>query len=263
MPSGSPDSSPPSTASPPKGSPDSMGIRSPRHRQRTSSTGVAPGGTAYLGRRRVGTGLTYQWFKNGNPLTDGGNISGSTTAILTISNASAGDDADYTVAVTGGSPVSTVTSSPAHLYLLGAPLIVAQPAPTWQSSSASPSPLRPRFSPPHRPPISGAGTVSPLNSANDQRIDHRPLSLPSAARSQTGTYTLTITNSQGTATTSRSICSSRPLPSRPPPTPDSPHPTPSPPSTPCPTAHARRHSQRHTHQSIAHQPHLGPASRQA
>ena len=33
-----------------------------------------------------GTPLSYQWQKNGSPLSNGGNISGATTATLTISN---------------------------------------------------------------------------------------------------------------------------------------------------------------------------------
>jgi len=41
----------------------------------------------------------YQWMKNGTNLVDGGNISGSTTSMLTISGATAADDGAYSVLV--------------------------------------------------------------------------------------------------------------------------------------------------------------------
>lgn len=55
-----------------------------------------------------GQPLTYQWRKNGRSLPDGGNISGATTATLTISNLTEDDEAIYNVAVfgAGGSVVS-------------------------------------------------------------------------------------------------------------------------------------------------------------
>ncbi len=76
-----------------------------------------------------GSDLTYQWLKDGVALTDGGNISGATTATLTISNAAAADAGDYTVEVTGGCANGTVTSDPATLTIGGCedPAIVAAP----------------------------------------------------------------------------------------------------------------------------------------
>jgi hypothetical protein len=48
----------------------------------------------------TGTGLTYQWKKDGTNLTDGGRISGATTASLSIATTEAGDMADYTCLIT-------------------------------------------------------------------------------------------------------------------------------------------------------------------
>ena len=45
------------------------------------------------------TPLSYQWKKDGNILTDGGNISGATEATLTITNAQASDAGNYTCCV--------------------------------------------------------------------------------------------------------------------------------------------------------------------
>ena len=58
---------------------------------------------------------TYQWQKNGSNLSDGGNIAGSTTANLTVSNVAAADVASYALVVT--SPVGSVTSAPAALSI--------------------------------------------------------------------------------------------------------------------------------------------------
>jgi subtilisin-like proprotein convertase family protein len=48
----------------------------------------------------AGVGNTYVWRKNGTPLVNGGNISGATTATLTVSNISATDAGNYDVIVT-------------------------------------------------------------------------------------------------------------------------------------------------------------------
>lgn len=54
--------------------------------------------------------ITYQWQKNGTPLTDGGNISGATTATLTISSLSGGDAASYTLVATGPGGSTSVSA---------------------------------------------------------------------------------------------------------------------------------------------------------
>jgi len=46
------------------------------------------------------SGLRYQWYKDGTPLTDGGRISGSQTNTLTIADVTAADAGVYTVVVT-------------------------------------------------------------------------------------------------------------------------------------------------------------------
>jgi hypothetical protein len=57
--------------------------------------------------------LTFHWKRYGTNLIDGGNISGSTTATLTVVNAAAADATDYSVVV--GNNVGTATSINASL----------------------------------------------------------------------------------------------------------------------------------------------------
>jgi hypothetical protein len=61
----------------------------------------------------------YQWYKNNTPLSDGGNIFGSTNTSLQISNVSAGDIASYFVIITNS--VNSVTSSIVTLNVLATP----------------------------------------------------------------------------------------------------------------------------------------------
>jgi hypothetical protein len=73
---------------------------------RTNYVGTA----ASFGVYAVNPGpLSYQWRKNGVTLTDGGEVAGSTSASLTLSNVSLSDAAGYDVIVTG---YNSITSSP-------------------------------------------------------------------------------------------------------------------------------------------------------
>ena len=66
----------------------------------------------------TGTGLSYQWKKRTTNLTDGGAISGATTATLTINPTVTGDAAsDYNVVITGTAPCTPLTSNIAALVV--------------------------------------------------------------------------------------------------------------------------------------------------
>jgi hypothetical protein len=60
--------------------------------------------------------LTYQWRRNNGNLSDGGNLSGTATRVLSITSATAGDAGNYDVIVTGGA--GPVTSSIAALTVV-------------------------------------------------------------------------------------------------------------------------------------------------
>ncbi|MBK8563116.1 MAG: BspA family leucine-rich repeat surface protein [Saprospiraceae bacterium] len=62
----------------------------------------------------TGNDLTYQWRKNGTPLSNGGSTSGATSAALTITGIAAGDAGNYDVVLTDTCG-STLTSNAAGL----------------------------------------------------------------------------------------------------------------------------------------------------
>ncbi|MBN8459583.1 MAG: hypothetical protein J0M04_17270 [Verrucomicrobia bacterium] len=164
-----------------------------------TATGVAPGSTAYLGVGASGTGLTYQWLKNGSPLANGGNISGATSAVLAISNASPADDADYTVEVTGG--VTTIASSTAHLYVLGAPLVVSQPAAATPALGSTLSLTAGVYA---ASPATYTWTrdgVPIINGGRYSGATTPSLAIAGVNAVDNGNYTLTVTNGLGTIST--------------------------------------------------------------
>jgi len=75
------------------------------------------GGTASFRIKAAGVRpMSFQWQKNGAPLSDGGNISGATTATLNIANVGGADAGNYSVVVSNASGV--VTSSVAPLAVV-------------------------------------------------------------------------------------------------------------------------------------------------
>jgi hypothetical protein len=77
------------------------------------------GTSASFSVNATGTNLTYQWSKNGTPIT------GATSSILTLSNVQSSDAANYSVVVTGA--CNNVTSSTATLTVNNPVAITAQP----------------------------------------------------------------------------------------------------------------------------------------
>ena len=78
--------------------------------------GGCTGGPAVIHAAAGGTGkISYQWRKGGAPLSDGGPISGATTATLTIDPSSASDAGSYDVVVTDA--CTTVTSTTAQMII--------------------------------------------------------------------------------------------------------------------------------------------------
>ena len=94
--------------------------------QPTNQTLVVGASTTFAVTATGSGPLNFQWFKNGLPLADGGNISGAAANILKLSALATADAGNYSVRV--GNLVGSVASSNATLTVLVPPAITAQPA---------------------------------------------------------------------------------------------------------------------------------------
>ncbi|MFN0011579.1 MAG: immunoglobulin domain-containing protein [Phycisphaerales bacterium] len=98
----------------------------PTFTQQPSNSSVSQGQTAMFTAAASGTPApTLQWRRNGNNLSDGGNISGATTGTLTIANAGPGNAGSYDCVATN--VVSAVPSNAVALEIRTAPVISGQP----------------------------------------------------------------------------------------------------------------------------------------
>ena len=67
-----------------------------------------PGDTVIFSVSPTGSApFTYKWRRNGSPLTDGGNITGSASAVLTLASVSSSDAASYSVIVSNSAGSAT------------------------------------------------------------------------------------------------------------------------------------------------------------
>ena len=95
--------------------------------QPTNQT-ILSGGNVVFGVTAGGTpSLAYQWRKNGTNLSNGGNISGATTSVLTFTAATTNNSGNYTVVITNA--YGSITSAVATLTVtqVFAPSISTQP----------------------------------------------------------------------------------------------------------------------------------------
>lgn len=163
---------------------------------------VNAGATARLSVGATGTGLTYQWLKNGQPLANDARISGATTAVLAISGVAAGDDALYSVTISGTAAGSApVTSGAVKINVLGAPVVAASPASVTPALGATvtlaadvlaASPATYRWT---------RNGVQLIDGGRYSGTSTGKLVITGANASDNGAYTLAVTNAQGTVST--------------------------------------------------------------
>ena len=165
------------------------------------TTGVNQGGTARFSVGAFGTGLSYQWLKNDEPLVDDGRITGATTAILKITNAEESDAADYTVAVTGTASLDPVISSPAHLHLVAAPIVLSSPSSVTLSSVGTVKLTAKILAATPASYVWTRNGVVLLNGGRYSGANTATLTITGANSMDNGAYTLTVTNDLGTAAT--------------------------------------------------------------
>ena len=88
--------------------------------QPESSQTICAGFPVTFSVEAIGTGITYEWQKDGNPI-------GVTTATYTINNTASTDAGIYTVIVKGSAPCGDITSSNAELIVNQDIIIDTQP----------------------------------------------------------------------------------------------------------------------------------------
>jgi hypothetical protein len=144
-----------------------------------------------------GTPLSYQWQKDGVNLSDGGYIYGSATNTLVLSTTALNDAGDYRVIITNN--YGSVTSSVATLTVLAAPTITAQPQSrtVTAGSSAFFGVNVSAF-----PPVSYQWA---FNGTNILGATGAGLLLTNVQFSQSGDYTVAVTNSLGYAISTSAV----------------------------------------------------------
>lgn len=104
------------------------GFNSPLIVTDPSDQTVCVGNSASFVVSATGTAITYQWRKGNVNLINGGNISGATTATLTINPAALGDAASNYNVIVNGSFAPSDTSINVALIVKSAPLITSEPS---------------------------------------------------------------------------------------------------------------------------------------
>ncbi len=94
------------------------------------------GATAIFNVGATGGNLHYKWLAGGVPLADGGNISGSATSLLTISNISSANLANYSCVITNLNPGAYLSTNNTAV-----PLTIVTPSGAFESAAVAAHPL--------------------------------------------------------------------------------------------------------------------------
>ena len=94
------------------------------------------GATANFNVGATGGNLHFKWQANGVPLTDAGNISGSATSLLTISNISSANLANYSCVITNLNPGAYLSTN-----TIAVPLTIVTPSGAFESAAVAAHPL--------------------------------------------------------------------------------------------------------------------------
>jgi alpha-tubulin suppressor-like RCC1 family protein len=151
---------------------------------------VTTGQTATFTVGASGSPLNYQWRKGGNNLTNGGNLSGVTSATLTITNVQAGDAGSYDVVVsnTAGSVTSATMSLTVNAPAVP-PSITVRPASQLVAVGGSASIS-----------VTATGATSYVwkrNGSVVSGVTTNTLNLSSATLADRGLYEVTVANANG------------------------------------------------------------------
>ncbi len=143
------------------------------------------------------TPLTYQWYRNGAPLSDGGNISGVNTTILTISSLSQSNADFYGVRVTNA--FGSAFSDLARLTVVAPPIILTHPQSRTNSAGIG---IQFTVTAVGAEPLAYQWKKDGTNIAGGTQFY---LTLTNLSQSDEGSYSVVITNSAGSATSSNAV----------------------------------------------------------
>jgi len=141
--------------------------------------------------------LRYQWYEEGGPLVDGGNIAGTTTARLRLANVLGSDAGGFSVVVSNG--FGSVTSVVARLTVID-PVIAVQPlsqngnagqSVTFSVTAVGTEPLRYQWR---------KDSVQLVDGANIAGAATAVLRLINLLRVSVGDYSVVVSNGFGSAT---------------------------------------------------------------
>jgi Pro-kumamolisin, activation domain/Bacterial surface protein, Ig-like domain/Immunoglobulin I-set domain/Immunoglobulin domain len=144
--------------------------------------------------------LQYQWMLDGANLASGGNISGTTSNVLTVSSVTLADAGNYSVVVTNS--LGSATSSVAVLNVGAPPVVTLQPTNTtvWAGGDAS------FFADASgSAPLAFQWRCNGTNLVNGTAISgatSNVLTLAAVTASNAGAYSLAVTNLYGAAASS-------------------------------------------------------------
>ncbi len=166
--------------------------------QPTNRTAVATAGTVFTASAAGSTPLGWQWFFNGEPLTNGNGVSGATTTNLTLASTSDARAGDYFAVVTN--PAGSATSTVATLTVITSPIIITEPL----SQNAAQGSTVNFF-------VSALGTPSLsyqwrrdgtnlLNAGNISGVTATNLRLTAVTAAQAGEYSVLVSNAFGSVT---------------------------------------------------------------
>jgi hypothetical protein len=172
----------------------------PAIRAQPQSLSIAAGKPASFTITATGAApVRYQWFRNGSELADGGNVTGSTTTSLSLAGVQPGDAGYYQAIVTNGG--GAATSTVAILTVTQPPVILSSPS---SRSADAGTNVSFQVSASGAPPLSfwwfrnGTNTLS--DSTNVSGSSTATLALASVLGSDSGVYTVMITNASGAIT---------------------------------------------------------------
>ena len=163
--------------------------------QPQSQTNNAGAAVTFLVSATSLTPMGYQWQKNSTNLVDSGNLSGATTNTLSITGISDSDAGAYSVVLTNSD--GSVTSSNATLTIIDPPVITAQPTNLLVLAGTNAA--------------FGVSLTGPapfyryqwrFNGTNLLNATNAIYAIPPVGTNNAGNYSVVITNSLGSATSS-------------------------------------------------------------